>query len=123
MTKVLIWVLPIVYTISGCAPSGEDGQAIVANQISIGTYTISWLVPVERINGDALLLNEIKGYEVCFRVDDGSETCETFNVDDPSENKYLLSNMKKGLNYITLSLIDTNNIYSNRSEVFVYMIS
>jgi hypothetical protein len=87
------------------------------------TVKLSWVVPTQRVNGNALLLNEIKGYQFCYTIDGGSEVCEVFDVTDPAQSEYAVADLDAGIYRITLATIDTNNIYSGKSDVLQHTIN
>jgi hypothetical protein len=77
---------------------------------------LSWTVPTQRVNEDALLLNVIKGYRFCYSKDGGAELCSDFDIDTPGQSSYFINDLAS-LDYeITLATIDINNIYSVKSS-------
>jgi hypothetical protein len=99
---------------SGCGSGSTTGAS---------SFNLSWVVPTQRTNGDALMLNEIKGYQFCYTVNDGIETCETFDVIDPAQSEYTIPNWSAGVYRITLAMIDTNNSYSDKSAVLEHRVN
>jgi hypothetical protein len=101
------------------AASGCGGGSGAASS----SLKLSWVVPTERVNGDALMLNEIKGYQFCYTVDDSSEACEIFDVINPAQSEFTIPNWPAGVYRITLATIDTNNIYSDKSAVLEHRVN
>lgn len=108
---------------SGCGGGSSSSGGGVSSVTDNLTVKLSWVVPTQRANGDALLLNEIKGYEFCYTADGGSEVCEAFDVIDPAQSEYTIPNLPAGAYSITLATIDTNNIYSVKSTVLEHTIN
>jgi hypothetical protein len=104
---------------SGCGSSDTSPSPTTG----ASSFKLSWIVPTQRANGDALMLNEVKGYQFCYTVDDGSETCETFDVSDPAQSEYTIPNWPAGVYRITLATIDTNNSYSDKSAVLEHRVN
>jgi hypothetical protein len=113
--------------VSGCGGGSSDTNPTIGIGIGTGTnsssFILSWVVPTQRVNGDALMLNEIKGYQFCYTVDDGSEACEIFDVSDPAQNEFTITNWPAGVYRITLATVDTNNIYSDKSAVLEHRVN
>lgn len=99
---------------SGCGSGSTTGAS---------SFNLSWVVPTQRTNGDALMLNEIKGYQFCYTVNDGIEACETFDVNDPAQSEYTIPNWPAGVYRITLATIDANNSYSDKSAVLEHRVN
>jgi hypothetical protein len=111
---IVIVIASFFLAASGCG--GGTGTASLS-------FNLSWVVPTQRVNGDALMLNEIKGYQFCYTVDDGNEACETFDVSDPAQSEFTIPNWPAGVYRITLATIDTNNIYSDKSAVLEHRVN
>jgi hypothetical protein len=102
---------------------GGSSGAVAPSGTSSSTVKLSWVVPTQRVNGVALMLNEIKGYQLCYTVDDGIEACEIFEVSDPAQSEFTLPNWAAGVYRITLATVDTNNIYSDKSVVLEHRVN
>jgi hypothetical protein len=111
------------FLLSAASCGGGSSGAVAPSGTSSSTVKLSWVVPTQRVNGVALMLNEIKGYQLCYTVDDGIEACEIFEVSDPAQSEFTLPNWPAGVYRITLATIDTNNIYSDKSEVLEHRVN
>ena len=110
------------FLLSAASCGGGSSGAVSPSSAGSSTVKLSWVVPTQRVNGDALLLNEIKGYQFCYTVDDGSEACEIFEVSSPAQSEFTVPNWPAGVYRITLATVDTNNIYSDKSAVLEHRV-
>ncbi|MFT6905435.1 MAG: hypothetical protein ACJAS1_002091 [Oleiphilaceae bacterium] len=111
------------FLLSAASCGGGSSGAGAPSGTGSSTVKLSWVVPTQRVNGNALLLNEIKGYQFCYTIDGGSEACEVFDVTDPAQSEYAVADLDVGIYRITLATIDTNNIYSGKSAVLQHTIN
>jgi hypothetical protein len=111
------------FLLSAAGCGGGSSGAGAPSGTGSSTVKLSWVVPTQRVNGDALMLNEIKGYQFCYTVDDGSEACEIFDVSDPAQSEFTIPNWPAGVYRITLATVDTNNIYSLKSAVLEHRVN
>jgi hypothetical protein len=111
------------FLLSAASCGGGSSGAVAPSSTGSSTVKLSWVVPTQRVNGDALMLNEIKGYQFCYTVDDGSEACEIFDVSDPAQSEFTIPNWPAGVYRITLATVDTNNIYSDKSAVLEHRVN
>jgi hypothetical protein len=109
-------LLVISILLLGCGGSGSNGSNGSVEK------ALSWTVPTQRVNGDALLLNDIKGYRFCYSKDGGAELCSDFDIATPGQSSYSISDLASGDYEITLATIDINNIYSDKSASLSYKV-
>jgi len=89
MNKALIWILPIIFVISGCAETVSSGGGGVFNPGGGGTgsapsgvLAINWVAPTEREDGTPLILSEIETYNLYYGSSPGDyqDTIDNSNV-------------------------------------------
>lgn len=77
--------------------------------------TVSWDIPTERENGEALPLSEIGGYEIAFRKTD-SEQFDVLIVDDHTAQSLVIENLAAGEYEFKIASFDSNGMYGQYSQ-------
>jgi len=89
---------------------GDDNTGGESSSDSLQAV-ITWGIPSTRENGEDLLLSEIGGYEIQYRLTSANEFT-TVVVDQPSSSKYTLDNLVPGEYEVKIATFDTNGVYS-----------
>ena len=107
----------ITYTID----DSQGGFSTATVSVTVNAVTtlasveLSWGIPFERENGDALELYQIDGYMIAYGSSDSNLDSEVF-VSGALVVNYLLENLSTGTYYIAIATIDSDGVqgaYSN----------
>lgn len=82
----------------------------------IGSAKLSWSIPTQRENGDALALNEISSYEIYVTAENAG-TSRTIRVDNRNQTQFTLDQLSEDTYYFSMVTIDTEGMYSELSQV------
>jgi hypothetical protein len=78
--------------------------------------TVSWSIPLQRVNGESLSASELKGYEIYFTSNKGSKDA-TIVVNDPHQTEHTIENLAPDTYHVALVAKDNNGVYSDLSEM------
>ena len=94
------------------APVVEEAPA-VEPEPSITSVTLYWSAPVERVNGEAMNIADIGGYEVRYKAD-SDENYTNVVVNGASEDQYTIENLTNADQYtFEVAVFDNDGIYSD----------
>ncbi|MEJ2044923.1 MAG: fibronectin type III domain-containing protein [Reinekea sp.] len=87
-----------------------EGATVEAANAVINLY---WSAPLTRLNGEAMSLSDIGGYEIRYKTTQ-DENYYRILITDNSIDQYSLDSMDNDKNYtFEVAAFDTNGIYSN----------
>jgi len=122
MNKALIWILPIIFVISGCAETGSSGGGGFFNPGGGGTgnapsgeLAINWVAPSEREDGTPLILSEIETYNLYYGSSPGDYQNTVDNSYVTTDSVYI-SNFPGGTHYFVVTTVTTDGLESRFSE-------
>lgn len=94
---------------------GEDGAMPGATP---GNYSalVTWDIPITRVDGEELLLSEIGGYLIEYRIS-GTEDFTNITVRDPTASQYAIENLHPGQYQIRIAAYDTHGLHSEFSAL------
>lgn len=108
------------------ADTETPDEEALPRPIESRTATLSWFLPDERENGEALTLDEIKGFEVQYRkVDADNPFCPlgevkdtycSITILDPTRAEFDIPALETGIYEFTVAVFDTEDIYSRFTE-------
>jgi hypothetical protein len=78
---------------------------------------LSWTIPSTRVNGQALALSELSGYEIYYVVDGVSVTDRTIAVPGAGVVSYKISDLPAGSYSFAVTAIDSTGVKSALSSV------
>ena len=85
------------------------------------TLELSWDIPTERENGDALPLEEISAYTLRYGTNEDSLS-NVISISGGATTQYLLSDLSAGQLYLQIATVDSDGIqgaYSDTLSVFI----
>jgi hypothetical protein len=122
MTKALIWILPIIFVISGCAEPESSGGGGVLNPGGGGTgsapsgvLAINWVAPTEREDGTPLILSEIETYNLYYGSSPGDYQNTIDNSTVTTDSVYI-TNFLSGTYYFVVTTVTYDGMESRFSE-------
>jgi len=77
---------------------------------------LSWSIPTTRVNGTALNLSELAGYEIYYTNDSGSVS-KTVSVSGGGAVSYTVASIAPGSYHFAISAIDSAGLKSSLSSV------
>jgi len=95
------------------SPTGEPVPTPEPTPVSISAK-VSWDIPDTRTDGETLLLSDIGGYEVMYKME-GASDFETAVIDDGTISEYLVEDIPAGDYEVKVRAFDTNDLYSDFS--------
>ena len=117
MNKALIWILPIIFVISGCAETVSSGGGWVFNPGGgpSGVLAINWVAPTEREDGTPLILSEIKTYNLYYGSSPGDyqDTIDNSNV---TTDSVYISDFPGGTYYFVITTVTYDGMESRFSK-------
>ncbi len=129
MTKALIWILPIVFVISGCGV-GESNVPNTNFQPVTGLKQISWTPPTQYTDG--ALFTDLSKYRLYYGpnessliavldIDSGgvSFTSYTFSTAEQATLAILLSS--NSTHVFAMTAINSQNIESSFSNIAIFI--
>lgn len=80
---------------------------------TLSSVTLYWSAPVERVNGDAMTINDIGGYEIRYKkASDSSYTNVVIN--DSAVDQHSIDDLENADDYtFEVAVFDTDGIYSD----------
>lgn len=95
----------------------SDGGSIEGGSqgSTLSVATIRWQIPVERENGEQLLLSDIGGYEIAYRPV-LSEVYKTVIVQDHTQTEVVLNNLQAGEYEFVVAAFDNDGLYGDFSD-------
>lgn len=92
-----------LFALAGCIPGSKTTETT--------SVRLSWLPPIERVNGNALN-GDLSGYELRYRKAGDSGNFTVVEL-DASYQFYTVDNLSAGQQYVfELAAIDSNGVYS-----------
>ncbi|WNO10123.1 fibronectin type III domain-containing protein [Teredinibacter sp. KSP-S5-2] len=110
MKTINKYILPIAFILPAFS-SGANAQETLS-------ATISWEIPTTRVNGDALPLSSIGGYQVLFRQTNQTSYAEIM-VYDEAQTSLSIDNIESGEYEFLIASFDTDDIFSAYSSPYV----
>jgi hypothetical protein len=110
----------ITYTID----DSQGGVSTATVSVTVNAVTVlasidlSWDIPVERENGDALELYEIDGYMIAYGNSNSNLDSEVF-VSGALVGNYLLENLSAGNYYFAIATIDSDGVQGAYSSTVI----
>lgn len=106
---------PITITVSdGSAHTSLQAFTLHVDAPTLGSATVSWTPPTERIDGSAL--TNLKGYKVYYGKDPVSLT-HIVNVANSGQTSHMIENLEAGTWYFAVTAYDSENLESARSTI------
>ena len=117
MNKALIWILPIIFVISGCAETVSSGSGGVFNPGGgpSGVLAINWVAPTEREDGTPLILSEIESYNLYYGNSPGDNPFFGDNLNVTSNSIYI-TDFPGGTYYFVITTVAEDGSESRISE-------
>lgn len=95
--------------------TGTDNSTGGDSGTDLVDAVVSWQIPSERENGEALSLADIGGYEIAYRSTDLS-VFQSVVVNSAELTEYQLTNLHAGEYEFTIAAFDSDGLYSDFSE-------
>lgn len=95
--------------------TGTDSSTGGDSSTDLVDAVVSWQIPSERENGEALALVDIGGYEIAYRSTDLS-VFQSVVVNSAELTEYQLTNLHAGEYEFTIAAFDRDGLYSDFSE-------
>ena len=114
MNKALIWILPIIFVISGCAEIDNPDSGGIFNPGG-GVLAINWVAPTEREDGTPLILSEIETYNLYYGNNPGDYQFTLDNANVTTDSVFI-SDFPGGTYYFVITTIDSDGRESRFSE-------
>lgn len=92
-------------------PSG--GTAVAGQQV--GTASLSWRPPAERVDGENLPLTEIAGYRIYYGTSSGQYQYQVPAIDDAYTTTVTIEDLPVGTYYFVMTTVDVNGLESGYS--------
>ena len=117
MNKALIWILPIIFVISGCADtvSSDGGGVFNPGGGPSGVLAINWVAPSEREDGTPLILSEIETYNLYYGSSPGDYLYSLDNAYVTTDSVYI-SDFPGGIYYFVITTVTADGLESRFSE-------
>lgn len=125
------FILLVMISLMACGSSNdsEGGSATVSSPPPVSPestpieppvpqkfqVTVSWDIPNERENGNALLLSEIGGYHLLYRSDPNSDY-SIMLIEDQTLSEVTLDELDPGDYEFSIAVFDNNGLYSAFTE-------
>ncbi|MCF6323334.1 MAG: putative Ig domain-containing protein [Gammaproteobacteria bacterium] len=81
-----------------------------------GSATLSWVAPMTRIDGSQIMLSELKGYRLYYGTSADNMSL-LIDLSDSTVTQYVVEGLEEGTHYFSVSVYDTEESESERSEV------
>ena len=132
---VLLAACALCLSISGCggggggsstdslssSPPSEPTPILAESGRGPADILLTWSAPTERVNGSALAIAEIGGYQICYIGSDGQ--INLVDIADPLQTDYLLKNLSPDEYQLNIFTYDTENNLSSPSPTVTLPIS
>ena len=117
MNKALIWILPIIFVISGCAEIDDPGGGGIFNPgnlpgVNNGTALLSWLPPTE--NTDNSVLTDLAGYKIYYGTSPGIYSTPII-INNPGLSSILVEDLAISDWYFVMTAFNSSGIESGYS--------
>lgn len=88
-----------------------------------GVYadSLAWDRPTQRVNGDALHVNEIGGYELALKCELETEY-RTYIIEDNTATEYNIDGIALGQCFAKMAAFDIDGLYSKWSEELEFFV-
>ncbi len=93
--------------------TGTTGTTTVAAQ-QVGTASLSWRAPAERVDGETLPLTEIAGYRIYYGSRSGQYDFQV-QIDDAYTSSLTIDDLPVGTYYFVMTTVDVNGLESGYS--------
>ncbi len=114
MTKALIWILPIIIVISGCAEIDSSGGGGIIS-VPKGVLAIVWVAPTKREDGTPLILSEIETYNVYYGNSPGDYQYKIDNSEVTTDSIHIPA-FPGGTYYFVITTVTTDGLESRYSN-------
>ncbi len=101
--------------------TGTTNDTGVSGQ-QVGSASLSWRPPAERVDGESLALTEIAGYRIYYGTRSGQYD-SAVAIDDPYASSVVLEDLPVGEYYFVMTTVDTNGLESGYSSEAVKSVS
>jgi len=79
--------------------------------------TLTWVAPVTRVNGEALLFSDIAGYEIYYFKDGtNAQDDQIISIKSANTVSHTVSNLTSGVYYFAIATLDISGLYSDTSD-------
>lgn len=89
------------------------GTAVASQQV--GTASLSWRPPAERVDGESLPLTEIAGYRIYYGTRSGQYKYRVPPIDDAYTTSVTIEDLPVGTYYFVMTTVDVNGLESGYS--------
>lgn len=96
---------------------GDDGDTGTTDVGGNGTASarLTWDIPQYRENNESLMLSEIAGYEIIYRLANES-SFSVITIADNNNSSHIINNLSAGNYEFMIAVFDTDGLYSDYSD-------
>ena len=98
----------------GSGTTGTGGGATTVAAQQVGSVSLSWRAPAERVDGESLALTEIAGYRIYYGTRSGQYDFQAPNV-DAYTSSITIDDLPVGTYYFVMTTVDVNGLESGYS--------
>jgi hypothetical protein len=92
-----------------------------ASAQQVGSTSLRWQPPSQRVDGESLSMSEIAGYRIFYGTRSGDYD-SVLSVDDPYTSTILIDDLPVGTYYFVMTTVDTSGIESSYSREAVKIV-
>ena len=92
----------------------DGGTTTVAGQ-QVGSASLSWRAPAERVDGESLPLTDIAGYRIYYGTRSGQYDFQA-PIDDAYTSSITIDDLPVGTYYFVMTTVDVNGLESGYSR-------
>lgn len=101
-------------TTTATTDEGDTGNTDVDGN-GIASARLTWDIPQYRENNEALMLSEIAGYEIVYRLTN-ENSYSVITVADNNNSSHVINNLSAGNYEFMIAVFDTDGLYSEYSD-------
>ena len=109
-------VLALIILQCACGGGGGSDSSGNTNKAVNGSATLRWDAPVDRANGDPLVLSEITGYAIYYGESEGSYP-NALDINDMTATSITITDLPSGTYYFVVTTRDTQGGESSFSDM------
>jgi len=100
----------------------QQSASADAEGSSTADVSLSWDIPTEREDGQALELYEINGYRIAYGFDENSLN-NMYEVTGAAVTEQVFEDMNSGVYYFAIATVDSDNVQGNYSDTIQVVIN